>query len=121
MAKCKRCLEKEKEWSKEHDPIQCAFDNKENIFNTENWNCWTMDVLREKAMDSEIWNQDQYASLIPYEIQLDDWSYIISYLYLEWYKSRGRTEKLLNMEKDWKIPTLEEIEKIIDENNLESE
>jgi len=95
--KCIHCIEKEKTWSKWNDPIECAFET--GIFSSDNWNCWTMDILRDKAQQNEIYNDDMYAWLIAYEVwePFYEW-YEFWYLYLEWYKSRGRTDKCINMD-----------------------
>lgn len=95
---CKYCQEKMKTWSKWNDPIQCAFTT--GVFTENNWNCWLMDILRDKAEKSEVYNDDMYAWLVPYEYWDPYWSnnYWFGYLYLEWYKSRWKTDKCINME-----------------------
>lgn len=100
--KCKRCLKKKKEWSSTSSPIKCAFENW--YFSSNNWNCWTMDILREKAEENRVHNDDRNASLIPYEY----W-----YLYLEWYKDRGATDRLIDMDNVGEEVTLELINEII--------
>lgn len=94
---CKYCIEKQKTWSKWNDPIECAFITW--VFSDNNWNCWLMDILRDKAGKNEVWNDDMYAWVVPYEIwQLYTESYVSWYLYLEWYKSRWKTDKCINMD-----------------------
>lgn len=109
MAKCKYCIEKEKNWSKWSDPIECAFENW--VFSSDNWNCWTMDYLRSMAERNEVWNEDMYASVIPLSFPYDTNEYW-GYLYLEWYKSRWRTDKCVDME-EMKPLTLERAYSII--------
>lgn len=89
MKKCPYCLEKEKYWEKEFQgssEIQCAFPNWES-FNTENWNCWLLDIIREIAEKNYIYNDDIYTSIIPYS----DWN-----LYVSWYKNRWQTLELFD-------------------------
>jgi hypothetical protein len=85
--KCNHCIEKQKNWNEWNSDIQCAFENW--VFSWNNWNCWTMDYLREKAEESEIWSDDMFAWLIA-----NEWEFI----YLEWYKSRWGTDKCIDME-----------------------
>jgi len=112
--KCNLCIEKEKNWDKSNSPIECAFDNKQKTFSSNNWNCWTLEKLRDYFLDTDItiWNQDQNAGLIPYEIE-EKGNYEIGYLFLEWYKSRWETEKLLICNSPKEKVKLEYIEKII--------
>lgn len=100
--KCIHCIEKEKTWSKWNDPIECAFES--GVFSENNWNCWTMDILRDMAQKNEVYNDDMYAWLIAYEFidyekSNEYWEVsLIWYLYLEWYKQRGKTDRCINME-----------------------
>ena len=96
--KCINCIEKEKTWSKDNDPIECAF--KSWVFSPDNWMCGTMDKLRDIAEKNEVYNDDMYAWLVPYEYWDPYWSdnYLFGYIYLEWYKSRGKTDRCINME-----------------------
>lgn len=92
--KCNFCIEKEKKWWKWNGEIECAFINWE--FNENNWNCWTLDFLREKVENNSYWNEDIKAWIMPYFIKnkkYDD----IWYIYLEWYKSRWTTDKCIDM------------------------
>ena len=94
--KCKYCIEKEKTWSEDNSPIECAFEEWQFNWNN-NWNCWTMDYLREIAENNSIWNEDQNAWLIPYTYETER-SFETWYIYLEWYKTRCSTDKCIDME-----------------------
>ena len=109
MWKCKYCLEKEKTWDKWNSPIECAFEKW--FFSENNWNCWSMDFLREKVEDNSVYNEDTYAWIIPYNIQNKD-NEDIWFIYLEWYKSRWRTDKCIDMETQKPIK-LEKVYKVI--------
>ncbi len=78
---CKRCLDRGKTW--DGDFPKCAFI--EGVFSTLNWNCATMNVLRDVAaeLDRVIYSEDNWAALLNY-----DGGFIV----LGWYKNRGRTE-----------------------------
>lgn len=115
--KCKYCKEKEKLWWKNNDTIKCAFENWED-FNEDNWNCWLLDYFREYLNDNYIWNNDQYAWLIPYEVKNKD-NYDFWYIYLEWYKSRWKTEKCIDMENN-KSLTLSKAYLIVEELKLKN-
>jgi len=99
--KCKECIIKEKDLDLGNSPILCAFETWR--FSIDNWNCWTMDILREQV--EWIWNDDNNAWLIP----IEDW-----YLYLQWYKSRWATDKLMVIAEDWcYIPYLEDLKQLL--------
>ena len=99
--KCKECIIKEVEWDKDNDPIICAFENW--YFSSDNWNCWIMDILRDKV--EWIYNDDTSAWLLPFK----DW-----FIYLEWYKSRWTTDKLIVIAEDWFYkPYLEDLTELI--------
>lgn len=108
--KCKLCIEKEKTWNKENSEIECAFENW--VFSEKNWNCWTMVLLREKAENNSLWVNDTNAWLIPYHFDTEVWYEESWFIYLEWYKSRGKTDKCIDME-TLKPVNLELIEKIL--------
>lgn len=62
---------------------RCAF-NADGSFNSDNWNCALMNKLRDLAEESEVWNEDEYASIIP----IPEYGWAI----LFWYKHRGKTD-----------------------------
>ena len=100
---CKECQERGKNW-KGSDP-NCAFKN--SIFDTDNWNCATMNKLRDLCEDKALWNNDQNAAIIT-GVDCD-------FIVITWYKRRGRTEGayMLN-DRECKLLTLEEAEKVIE-------
>jgi hypothetical protein len=78
-ADCKRCRERGKTW--EGANPKCAFPS--GVFRSDNWNCATMNELRELADSAAAWSEDQHAALLPWEGE---------FIVLGWYKHRGRTE-----------------------------
>lgn len=80
--KCKRCKTQIKTWN--GDDSVCAFPN--GVFDSTNWNCETMSVLRAIILDnnSAVYSDEQNAAIIPYEGE---------FIVLEWYKNRGATEQ----------------------------
>jgi len=81
---CKLCKERGKPESFGSDP-KCAFPD--GVFTSDNWNCATMNALRDIAGSYRHGNEDQYAEVIP-ATDDDECTHIV----LTWYKSRGRTE-----------------------------
>lgn len=113
--KCNLCIEKEKTWSSKNSPIECAFDNKSKIFSSDNWNCWTLDFFRDYLIENEtsIWNNDSNWWIIPYHIE-NEKNEDIWFIFLEWYKSRWNTEKIIDLNKvNSKWISLSKLEKII--------
>lgn len=87
MSDCIRCQTRGKTW--DGDDPKCGF--KSGIFDTENWNCATLNELRELARDEKqhskiVYSYDHNAALIPFGPE---------YISLLWYKSRGRCEQAL--------------------------
>ena len=73
-------------------PIKCAFKNSK--FSSDNWNCETMNRLRDLVIDDYdgekgegkcLWNEDQKCGI--YAIPETG-----EFLVLSWYKRRGRTD-----------------------------
>jgi hypothetical protein len=77
--KCPRCKARGKDW--DGDDSKCAFQS--THFDRNNWNCATMNALREIAEDRSEWSEDQHAALIPIDGR---------FIVLGWYKHRGCTE-----------------------------
>jgi len=92
---CKRCEERGHPASFGSAP-KCAFE--EGEFSSDNWNCATMNELRAIAEEREVWNQDQYCSIIPVPESEDDCG---EFLVLGWYKHRGKTEAAWVIDEDW--------------------
>ena len=78
---CKLCSERGKTWSGS-DP-KCAFETP--VFNTENWNCATMNAIRRLVEDKSVYNEDTYCAVLPV---FDCGEFLI----VCHYKRRGRTE-----------------------------
>jgi len=68
-------------------PVRCAFPRGQ--FNKENWNCKTMNLLREAACDSELWNDDNHMTLRAVSVEKTGCGF---YWVLSYYKHSGRTE-----------------------------
>ncbi|WP_232696119.1 hypothetical protein [Brevibacillus daliensis] len=83
---CPLCIERGKTWN--GDDPRCAFETA--VFSPNNWNCATMNRLRQIARDINIsYRDDQAASslgAVPFEG--DDYS---GYVVMTWYKDRGNT------------------------------
>ena len=82
---CKRCVERGKTWSGS-DPV-CGFDAS-GAFNPDNWNCATLNALRDLASKggTRLRYCAESACLIP--IPEDGPGYFVL---MKWYKDRGRT------------------------------
>ena len=62
---------------------ECAFDV-DGAFNPDNWNCHLMNQLREDAIESAVWAEDDHLAVLAYPGQT-------KFAVLYYYKSRGRT------------------------------
>ena len=100
---CELCKERGKDWDG-GDP-ECAFED--GVFSPNNWNCATMNKLRELAEERETeyietiddayacsfekyhYIDDQYLGVIPYKGIAD----IPKFVVIGWYKNRGQTEE----------------------------
>lgn len=83
---CRMCRERGKTWA--GDEPRCAFEN--GLFSRDNWNCATMNALRERAEQlGSVFRDDLAAGSIgcvPFEGP-DDSGYVV----MTWYKDRGAT------------------------------
>ena len=134
---CKRCDEKygNGRWRKAEviegvefglgSKPQCAF--KRGKFTADNWNCVTMNLLREIADELVTYNGDERAALIPVggygdELTGHDPCNFIFYVYLQWYKRRGQTERAVKFSICEDVPpeplTLKDAERVIKEYEL---
>ena len=86
MSECRRCAERGQTWA--GDAPKCGFP--QGVFDASNWNCATLNDLRELAEDLGVRQRedDQSAALIPCDPGNGNWPYVV----LEWYKNRGRTD-----------------------------
>lgn len=84
---CAMCAQRGKTWDGD-DPV-CAFDTA-GKFNASNWNCATMNKLREIAdgYGLRIRHDMAAASIGCVPFEGDDYS---GYIVMTWYKDRGRT------------------------------
>ena len=103
MSDCKMCQARTPEDLKFFEggsqPL-CSF--RKGLFDDEGWNCATANAIR--AICSEYdrsdlptgvvreWYEDQNYAIIPIGEVAGEW--IGAFLYVEWYKSRGRTEEM---------------------------
>ena len=78
---CPRCQERVKDW--EGDDSKCGFDENGN-FLEHNWNCATLNALRDKANANRVWSDDYSMSIIQ--------TFGVGFGILRWYKSRGQTD-----------------------------
>ncbi len=83
---CKMCKMRKQTWA--GDPPKCAFENGEE-FQPNNWNCATMNALREIADDilkENYYIEDTHCAIIPYDGDTN-----AGFIVLSWYKRRGNT------------------------------
>jgi hypothetical protein len=88
---CKECKSRGKTW--QGDDPKCAFNSEE--FNSNNWNCATIGILRNIAQERLVagafdWRDDDNNESIGI-IPLPEIDEIRGYLVLTWYKERGQT------------------------------
>lgn len=83
---CKMCRERGKTWY--GDDPQCAFES--GTFSGDNWNCATMNALRQRARDigTDMRDDNAAASIGYVPVETDDYS---GYVVMTWYKDRGET------------------------------
>jgi hypothetical protein len=79
---CPRCQERVKDW--EGDDAKCGFDENGNFLEN-NWNCATLNALRERAEENAVWSDNQQNVSV---IQTFD----VGHAILSWYKHRGQTD-----------------------------
>ena len=78
MSDCPRCQQRVKDWQGS-DP-KCAFSD--GVFSPDNWNCATMNVLRDMATNV-VYSEDSNAAIL----SIGEGRFIL----LSWYKRRGCT------------------------------
>ena len=99
--------------------IECAFSN--GIFSSDNWNCATMNKLRELAKKFGLfWRDDNIGSIGILPIDLDEF---YGFLVMLWYKERGQVEQamLLSSERPPALLTLDLALRIIEDYEKEFE
>lgn len=77
---CWRCKERGQTWA--GDAPKCGFPDRK-VFVDRNWNCATLNALREYAEESKFYSEDQYLAVFPWDGQ---------FIVLSWHKNRGCTE-----------------------------
>ena len=84
---CPRCQARIKDW--EGDDPKCAFDENGNFLEN-NWNCATMNALRDMAEENKVTGYDfTYNMSI---IHVED----VGFAILSWEKSKGKTEDFVD-------------------------
>lgn len=114
---CRLCEIRVKDWH--GDDPKCAFES--GTFSEDNWNCATTIAIRTLVQQRDSWCciYDQSYAMIPVADAIgddDDGTAPYDVLLVSWYKNRGRTERMLLWSSDTNpaVPTLEQIEKIIE-------
>ena len=82
---CPRCKERGQTW--EGSPPRCGFDEQGN-FVEDNWNCATLNALREMAKENKVSCDNDNMSIIA--------AWDVGFAILHWYKDRGTTEDFRN-------------------------
>lgn len=104
---CKLCDKRDKTWS--GDDPKCAFDNN-GIFTKDNWNCATMNELRNIVDKVETnFRDDNSCGSIGYvpmvhDYASDDFDTFGGYIVMMWYKERGRTGNVVFMTDNETLP-----------------
>ena len=88
---CKRCQDRGKTWSGD-DPV-CAFVGDEGLFDPSNWNCATMNALRDMAEKHEnrVWSDDSWMSVLPVHSETEECAQYATHVIIAGYKNRGCT------------------------------
>lgn len=92
---CRRCVARGKTWTGA-DP-QCGF-RPNGRFISDNWNCATLNALRELGEKQELYGNEDNAAIFP---RPDGEA---GFVVLCWYKSRGRTEQAFLLTSDGRSP-----------------
>jgi hypothetical protein len=74
-----------KDWS--GDDPKCGFDENGN-FLERNWNCATLNDLRDIAEEKKVWCDDNYMAIVS--------RFDVGHGVLSWYKHRGQTDDFRN-------------------------
>jgi hypothetical protein len=98
---CPRCIERGKTWSGS-DP-KCAFES--GVFSGDNWQCATMNDLREAAAERGTTMRD--------DLECGSFGYLpfsgedgAGYIAMSWYKDRGATGMAVVLEDDQPVHLL---------------
>ena len=82
---CPRCVSRVKDWN--GDDPKCGFDENGN-FLERNWNCATLNDLRDIAEEKKVWCDDNYMAIVS--------RFDVGHGVLSWYKHRGQTDDFRN-------------------------
>ena len=98
---CRACRARTKNW--QGDDPRCAFDNEDHRFQADNWNCATVNALRELVYEGQVpmpasvdyrYCDDQKFATVQID-GIDNYDEAIGLaLWLTWYKSRGSTDAI---------------------------
>ena len=103
---CQLCIERGKVWT--GDDPKCAFEN--GVFSPDNWNCATMNRLREIAEELGTTMRDDNScgsiGYVPLDADYapDDFDTYSGYIVMMWYKDRGKTGNAVFMTDDETVP-----------------
>ncbi|HET7616630.1 MAG TPA: hypothetical protein VFK27_06665 [Bacillales bacterium] len=106
MSECKRCRDRGKTWS--GDDPRCAFPD--GVFTSHNWNCATMNILRDIADKfGKTYRDDNSCGSFGYipmdhDYAPDDFDTLGGYIAMAWYKERGKTGNAVFMTDDETVP-----------------
>ena len=98
-------MERGKTW--EGGDPECAFTK--TFFSPENWNCATMNALRDLTEDRDFWESDNHAAMLPIP-------HAGEFLVMRWYKNRGRVDvaAVLNDQREFEAFSIRVAEHILD-------
>jgi hypothetical protein len=119
---CPRCRSRGKPWP--GDNPQCAFSNEQQVFDTDNWNCATMNELRE-IVEPICWDGKVEPIMPFWGCRREDTSIGViwlpggtaedGWLVMTWYKRRGRTGRAMIMvdDEEPQVLTLQQAERLL--------
>lgn len=120
---CAACAARGKNW--QGDDPRCAFASADATFNSENWNCATVNAVRDlvwegqnpmpPGVDYRYCSDQKYATVHTDEVEVDGERIGLA-LWVSWYKSRGATEAmwLLSESGPPRLPTEQQLRAILE-------
>ena len=114
MGECRYCKSTPKSWN--GDDRNCAF--KDGVFLQDNWNCASMNLLRNIAENKELrqYGDDISCAMLRVpEVRISDEEWLNDgFCILSWYKSRGKTSNAIFVSDEVEQPlAFEQVEAII--------
>lgn len=114
MSECKYCKSIPKSWN--GDDRYCAF--KDGTFSKNNWNCASMNKLRQIAEDKDLrqYGDDISCAMLRVpEVMLSEEHWLNDgFCILSWYKNRGKTSNAIFVSDDVEQPLrFEQVEAIL--------